>query len=146
MVKKGLYSVLIAFLVLGVAAFSGCRRHGGHHRAEFAIDYVTEVLDLNEVQQEQLDQIKDELVEKGRQMHANREAMHGEIILQLRSEEIDQERLKKLVDDKRAQMDELIDLMIARLAEFHKTLTPEQREKLVAKIENFKKWHHHSWE
>ena len=87
MVKKGLYFSLIAFLVLGVAVFTGCRRSGGHHGAEFAIDYVTEVLDLDEGQQEQLDQIKDELVEKGRQMHANRETMHNEIIVQLRSEE-----------------------------------------------------------
>ena len=146
MVKKGLYFTLIAFLVLGVAAFSGCRRHGGHHRAEFMIDYVSEVLDLTQTQQEQVNQIKDELVDKGRQMHANREAMHNEIIEQLKSEEIDQESLQKLVAGKRAQMDELIDLMIVRLAEFHRTLSPEQKNKLVAKLEGFKKWHRHDRE
>ncbi len=138
--------MLIVFLVLGVAAFSGCRRHGGNHRAEFMIDYVAEVLDLNETQQEQLNQIKNELVDKGRQMHSNREAMHTEIIEQLKSEEIDQESLRKLVAVKRAQMDELIDLMIVRLAEFHRTLSPEQKNKLVAKLESFKKWHRHDWE
>ena len=138
--------MLIVFLVLGVAAFSGCRRHGGNHRAEFMIDYVAEVLDLTETQQEQLNQIKNELVDKGRQMHANREAMHTEIIEQLKSEEIDQESLRKMVAVKRAQMDELIDLMIVRLAEFHRTLSPEQKNKLVAKLESFKKWHRHDWE
>ena len=146
MVRKRLYFMLIVFLVLGVAAFSGCRRHGGNHRAEFMIDYVAEVLDLTETQQEQLNQIKNELVDKGRQMHANREAMHTEIIEQLKSEEIDQESLRKLVAVKRAQMDELIDLMIVRLAEFHRTLSPEQKSKLVAKLESFKKWHRHDWE
>ena len=145
MVRKGVYVVLIAILVLSVAAFSGCRRHGGHHRAEFMIDYVTEVLDLTEAQQEQLNQIREELVDRGRQMHANRETMHNEIIEQLKSEEINQESLRKLVADKRAQMDELIDLMIVRLADFHRTLSPEQKEKLVAKLESFKKWHHHDW-
>ena len=138
--------MLIVFLVLGVAAFSGCRRHGGNHRAEFMIDYVAEVLDLTETQQEQLNQIKNEFVDKGRQMHANREAMHTEIIEQLKSEEIDQESLRKMVAVKRAQMDELIDLMIVRLAEFHRTLSPEQKNKLVAKLESFKKWHRHDWE
>jgi len=39
-------------------------------------------------------------------------------------------------------MDELIDLGIDRLVEFHKTLTPEQKTKLVKKLENFEKWHH----
>ncbi len=146
MVKKGLHFTLVAFLVFGVVFFSGCRRSGGLNRAEFAIDYVTEVLDLNEAQQEQLNRIKDELVEKGRQMHADREAMHDEITVQLQSEEIDQERLKKLIADKRAQMNEMIDLMIVHLVEFHKTLTPEQRTKLVAKLESFSKWHRHGWE
>ena len=145
MVRRGLYVAMIVFLVLGVATFSGCRRHGGHHRAEFMVDYVSETLDLTEAQEAQLNQIKDELFDKGRQMHANREEMHNEIIEQLKSEEINKERLRKLVADKRAQMDELIDLLIVRLAEFHQTLSPEQKDKLVAKLESFKKWHRHDW-
>ena len=146
MVRKGLNFTLIILLVLGIAVFSGCRRHGGHHRAEFMIDYVAETLDLTESQEEHLNQIKDELIDKGRQMHANRDAMHREFIEELKKEEIDQESLRKLVAVKRAQMDEMIDLMIVRLAEFHGTLSPEQKNKLVAKLESFKKWHRHDWE
>jgi Spy/CpxP family protein refolding chaperone len=72
--------------------------------------------------------------------------MHSELITQLRSEEIDQGRLKAMVTDHKNIMEELIDIGIVRLAEFHKTLTPEQREKLVAKLESFKKWHGRGWE
>jgi hypothetical protein len=43
-------------------------------------------------------------------------------------------------------MDEIIDLLVDRLTEFHKTLTPGQKDKLIAKIETFKKWHGRSWE
>jgi len=146
MVKKGLYVGLIALLVVSVAGLAGCRRPGGGHKAEFMIDYVTEVLDLNDAQQEQLSRIKGEFVEKGRQMNDSREEMHAEIIAQLKSEEIDQQRLQQLVAVKRAQVDELVDLMIVRLAEFHRTLSPEQKAKIVAKLENFKKWHNHGWE
>jgi hypothetical protein len=39
-------------------------------------------------------------------------------------------------------MDDLIDLMVVRISEFHRTLTPEQKEKLVSKLEDFHKWHH----
>ena len=146
MVKKGTYILLIALLVASLGFFSGCRRSSHAHRAEFMIDYIVETLDLNENQQDQLSLIKDELMEKGKQMRAGHESMHEEIVAQLGSEEINQERMKTLIAERRAQMDEFIDLALARLVEFHKTLTPEQRAKLVAKIETFKKWHGDSWD
>jgi len=146
MLKKRLYLSLIAFLLIGVAGFAGCRRHSPHQRAEFMVDYVAETLDLNESQRAHLDQIKAELMDKGIQMRADKSAMYAELVAQLRSEEIDQDRLKAMVTDHKTKMEELIDLGIVRLAEFHKTLTPEQREKLVAKLESFKKWHGSGWE
>ena len=142
MVKKGLYILLIGMLVSGAALFSGCRRHSHGHKAEFMVDYISETLDLNESQQAQLDQIKDALMEKARLMHADKESMREELVTQLRSEEIDQVRVKAVIAEHREKIDEIIDLIVVRLAEFHKTLTPEQKEKLIAKIETFKKWHH----
>ena len=146
MVKKGLYLSIIAVLLLGVVGLAGCRRHSPGQKAEFMVDYVSEALDLNESQQAHLDQIKDDLLEKGMQMRADKAAMHGELVAQLRSEDIDQDRLKAMVTEHRVKMEALIDLGIDRLAEFHKTLTAEQREKLVAKLESFKKWNGHDWE
>jgi len=146
MVKKGLYLSLIAFMLIGIAGFTGCRRHSPGHKAEFMVDYVSETLDLNESQKEHLDQIKDELLEKGMQMRSDKAAMHSELVSQLRREEIDQESLKAMVTEHQVKMEEMIDLAIVKLAEFHKTLTPEQREKLVAKLESIKKWHGHGWE
>ena len=146
MVKKGLAISIIALLIAGVASFSGCRRHSHAHKAEFMVDYISETLDLNESQQAQLNQIKEELMEKAQKMHANKESMHEELVTQLRSEEIDQALVKAKIAEHRVQMDDIIDLIVVRLAEFHKTLTPEQKEKLVAKIETFKKWHGNGWE
>jgi len=142
MVKKGLYMALILSLVFGVGLFSGCRPHGHHKGVEFMVDYVTEVLDLNEAQQKQMNQIKVELMEKVTQMRANKAKFHDEIMAQLTSEEIDQARVKSMVAEHWAQMDEVIDLMIVRLSDFHHTLTPEQRTKLVNKLEGFHKCHH----
>ena len=146
MLKKGLYLSLITFLLVGIVGFAGCRRPSPDQKAEFMVDYVAETLDLNESQRAHLDQIKDELIEKAIQMRADKTAMHAEIIAQLRSEEIDQDRLKAMITDHKNKMEALIDLGIVRLAEFHKTLTSEQREKLVAKLESFKKWHGGDWE
>lgn len=146
MVKKGLYILLIGMLISGVALFSGCRRHSHGHKAEFMVDYISEALDLNENQQAQLDQIKDELMAKAKGMHADKESLHEELVTQLRNEEIDQVRVKAVIAEHREKMDEIIDLVVVHLAEFHKTLTAEQKEKLIAKIETFKKWHHRDLE
>ena len=132
MVKKGLYILMIGMLISGVALFSGCRRHSHGHKAEFMVDYISETLDLNESQQAQLDQIKDELLAKAQQMHAEKDSMHAELVAQLRSEEIDQVRVKAVIAEHRAQMDEIVDLVVLRMAEFHRTLTPAQKEKLIS--------------
>ena len=146
MAKKGLSILLIGMLISGVSLFSGCRRHSHGHKAEFMVDYISETLGLSENQQAQLNQIKDQVMTKARQMHADNESMREELIAQLRSEEIDEVRVKAVIAEHRAQMDEVVDLVVDRLAEFHRTLTPEQKEKLVAKIETFKKWHHRDLE
>jgi Spy/CpxP family protein refolding chaperone len=110
------------------------------------VDYISETLDLNDTQQAQLNQIKDDVMTKARQMRTDKESMREEFVAQLRSEEIDEVRVKAVIAEHRAQMDEVVDLIVGRMAEFHKTLTPEQKEKLVTKIETFKKWHHRDLE
>ncbi len=145
MLKKGLVILIIALLIVAVAGFSACRRHSHAHKAEFMVDYITETLDLDESQQEQLNQIKDEVMAEAKEMHANKESMHAELVAQLRSEEIDQALVRARIAEHRAKMDRIIDLLVMRIAEFHKTLTAEQKEKLVAKLETFKKWHGKGW-
>ena len=142
MVKKGAYILLVVVLISSLGFFSGCRRHSHAHKAEFMVDYITETLDLDESQQTQLNEIKDEVMLKAKQMHTDKESMREELIVQLRSEQIDQVRVKALIAEHRAKMDEIIDLLVERLSEFHRTLSSEQKEKLVAKIETFKRWHH----
>jgi Spy/CpxP family protein refolding chaperone len=142
MVKKGAYILLVVVLISSLGFFSGCRRHSHAHKAEFMVDYITETLDLDESQQTQLNEIKDEVMLKAKQMHVDKESMREELIVQLRSEQIDQVRVKALIAEHRAKMDEIIDLLVERLSEFHRTLSSEQKEKLVAKIETFKRWHH----
>ena len=141
MLKNRLYIVMMFGLILGVGLFSGCRNHGHGRGAEFAVDYVTEVLDLTEAQQTHLNEIKEEFMVKRDQMRANKAKHYDEIITLLGSEEIDQNRVRVLIAEHRAQMDEMIDLAVVRLSEFHRTLTPEQKTKLVKKVEDFRRYH-----
>ena len=146
MVKKRLTFVSICVFISAALLFSGCRSHSPDHKVEFMVDYIAETLDLNDGQRAQLDEIKEEFMAKAKQMHAQKEATRAEFMAELRNEEIDQEKVRDLIAQKRSQMDEMIDLAITRLVEFHKTLLPEQREKLVAKLEWFHEKHQHHWE
>ncbi|MGD2037819.1 MAG: Spy/CpxP family protein refolding chaperone [Desulfobacterales bacterium] len=146
MVKKRLTFIFICVFISAALLFSGCRSHSPDHKVEFMVDYIAETLDLNDGQRAQLDEIKEEFMAKAKQMHAQKEATRAEFMAELRNEEIDQEKVRDLIAQKRSQMDEMIDLAITRLVEFHKTLLPEQREKLVAKLEWFHEKHQHHWE
>ena len=146
MKKKTLYISLIAVPIIGLLTLAGCRHPGHHKGALFIIDYLTEVMDLTDEQQARLDEIQDELMTKAKDMRAEHKNMHDLIVAQLGSESINKQELKEEVANHRAQMDSLIDLAIDRLAEFHQTLTPEQKDKLVNKIEKFHKWHRPKWD
>ncbi len=146
MLKKGLTILTICVFVSAALIFTGCRAHSPHGKAEFMVDYIAETLDLNDQQRAQLDDIKAEFLAKAGELHANREAMRAELMAELRKEEIDQQRIKALISQKREQMAEMMDLAVVRLAEFHRTLSPDQKEKLVSKLEWFHSRHQHPWE
>ncbi len=146
MVRKASYIALIAVLFSGLLVFNGCRRNRPQKGAAFMVDYMAEVLDLNDVQMETLEQIKEEILAKAEHMRSDGKAMHKEAMVQLGSDVIDKEQLKKAIANHRVQMDEMVDLAVDRLAEFHQLLTPEQKSKLVGKLEKFEKWHRHGWE
>jgi Spy/CpxP family protein refolding chaperone len=146
MVKKGLTIAAICVFISAGLIFSGCRSHSDQGRAEFMVDYIAETLDLTDQQRAQLDRIKEEFVAKAETMRADKKAMHDAFMAELRKEEIDPQRLKGLIAQKQEQMTEILDLAVTRLAEFHRTLTPEQREKLVSKLEWFHQKHEDHWE
>ena len=146
MLKKGLTIALIGIFISGALIFTGCRSHSHEHKAEFMVDYIAETIDATDEQRAQLDGIKDEFIAKAKEMHDQKEAMHAAFMAELRKEEISRETLNGLIDQKRTQMEEFVNLAMDRLIEFHKTLSAEQKEKLVTKIEYYHEKHQRRWE
>jgi periplasmic protein CpxP/Spy len=137
--------VVAAVLPLMVfAVFAGCR-HERHPGTEFMVDYLAEALDLDEAQRRQVDQIRDELMAKGKDLKAEHRRLAEELKGLVMADSLNQERLKAIVAEQRSRMDELVDLAIPRLAEFHRTLSAEQKTKLVSKIEKFSKMRRSRW-
>jgi Spy/CpxP family protein refolding chaperone len=137
--------VVVAVLPLMVfAVINGCR-HERHPGAEFMVDYLAEALNLGDAQRRQVDQIRDELMTKGKELKAGHRRIAEELKGLVMADTLDQERLKAIIAGHRSRMDELVDLAILRLADFHRTLSAEQKAKLVSKIEKFSKMRRSRW-
>ena len=141
MVRKTIITGTVIALSLSLLFFSGCRRSGHDKGAEFMIDYMSEALDLTDGQQAQLEDIKAEMFAKAKQLHDDKRAQRDEFMALLQAEAIDPAKLKTMIAGHRAKMDELVDLGVDRVVAFHSTLSAEQKEKLVEKIEKFHRFH-----
>ena len=138
-------TILLATLLMGgtMLLFNGCKH--GHldkdSHIEFATDYLNEILDLNESQQAQLESIKNDLMPEFTALQEARQKIHPMLKEQLASDKIDTAVIKQAIADHRLQLDQVIDHAVDRFAEFHATLSPEQRQKLIGKLEKMEKWH-----
>jgi Spy/CpxP family protein refolding chaperone len=139
MKTKKRYIAIAVTALSSLILFTACKHQT--NRTGFIFDYVTESLDLTETQQEQLESIRDEIMALVDIMHEDKDEVHAILKEQLTSEAVDKEVIRQLVADHRSKMDSILDLAIVRLADFHSDLTPEQRTKLVTKLEKFEKHH-----
>jgi Spy/CpxP family protein refolding chaperone len=128
--KKKLWG-FIPILIAGLMFLGGCHRPSPEKMADHIVDELVAKLSLTAAQQEQLNATKVELLGKVAEMRKSREGMHDEFIAELQKDNLDQGQLKKMVATHRGEMDEMVNLLIDRLAKFHATLTAEQKAKLV---------------
>jgi len=138
MARKGLFTVLVLVAAMGIMMFAGCREKSHEEVAQRIVEKVSEELALTEDQVGLLNTIAEELIDKAKEMKEEHSSVKDEVIGQLKSDEIDQEKLIGLATEHQAKMRELIPQCVSRLAEFHSTLSPEQKEKLVQHLEEMK--------
>lgn len=140
--------VLVLVLISGLGFLSGCRHRSPEQRAEWITAKIASKLELSDVQKTELNSFKDELLKKRKELHQSRMTIHEELINQLGLEKIDQENLKEVIRKEEARLDETISLFVERLAAFHASLTPKQREKLIELVkecERHKGKYYHYW-
>jgi len=141
MLKKTLIIIAIVAAGAAVALFSAGRRHhpmNMEQRTSFILNKLSGELQLNEAQKKTAGKIGLEIMEK---MKAGRQD-EGEITKalaeQVSGDKIDQDKLNKLLDNKRKGMDEMRKFLISKLAEFHAVLTKDQRIKFAAIVKEGK--------
>lgn len=130
--SKRLYQItLVLVFITGLGVLSGCRDRSPEKRAEWITGKIASKLELSEVQKKELNSFRDELLVKRKELHQSRMTILEELISQLGHEKIDQEYLTEVIKKEEARLDETIALFVERLAGFHTSLTPKQREKLI---------------
>jgi hypothetical protein len=145
MVKKRVSLAVVSILVSGVLMIFGCGYNSHGERAEQMTEKIASRLDLYDSQKEQLNGLKEELIDDRRQLRISRLTIEGKLIDQLRNEKIDQGQLKEAIAKERAKRDEMVSSVVIKLAAFHDSLSPKQRSKLIEMVEEWdshRKRHH----
>jgi len=133
MQKKIVYWLAIMVVVSSLIFISACRYSSPEKRMQGMMEKFSKDLKLNATQKEQLDVFKTEMVIKGRELRAVYANTMEEMSLQLRGDEFDKKKVKDVIAKIDVPQDEFISLFIERLAEFHSSLTPEQKKLLIKK-------------
>ena len=140
MLMKTISSLAILAIICSLLLVSACRHYSPEKRTQWMMKKFTKDLELNDSQKEQLDVFKTEILMKGRELRVAYKNTMEELGLQLRSEEFDKQKVKDAVSRITAPQDEFISLFIEKLADFHSSLTPEQRTTLAKKLDKMKKY------
>ena len=138
MLKKTISSLAILAIIASLLLVSACRHYSPEKRTQWMMKKFTKDLNLNDSQKEQLDVFKTEMVMKGRELKVAYKNTMEEMSLQLRSDEFDKQKIKDAVSKITAPQDEFISLFIDKLADFHSSLTAEQKSILVKKLDKMK--------
>ena len=109
----------------------GCRPRSPEHMIDRVFKDISKTLNLSEAQTARLLSARDEIKEKGREMHEERKKMHQDLSRLILSESIDVNEVKAVAKEKHDKMGDFMDLHIDRFAEFHADLTPEQKKLLA---------------
>jgi len=99
-------------------------------------EHLTKQLDLDESQQQELETMAQDLLEKGSSLHQLRATGRQEVLSILRADSLDRQQVERLVAQHREEIDELISAVGSRLTDFVEMLSPEQRERLAKAIED----------
>ncbi|MFH1197570.1 MAG: Spy/CpxP family protein refolding chaperone [bacterium] len=136
--------------VIAVILFSsfGCSRHRCSHFSmdtrekmiEFAMEKISDELQLTEEQQTRLNQIKDEIVTKHKPMQTKMEDAFDFLQSEIKKDRIDETLLKNKMEDIHAGKEEMHSFMLSKFVEFHTLLTKEQKEILAGKLNKFNEY------
>ena len=135
-------TVIVLFLVMGIAGIGIAKGHGkhrgGHDPMRFILGKVAKDLNLNEQQKAEVEKIKNEIKAKKDAMRESRKSDANEMENMFRGDSFDKQKALDLDKKRTAEREEMKTFMVDQLAKFHAILTTEQRNKAADKMKEFR--------
>ena len=147
MEKRSIYGIFIlSFLAIPVL-LAGCRSHSIEERAVHLTRYVAGELEMTDAQSARLQGSIAKLLEKEKDLREIRDSVTGELVAQLRTDQVDSEHLNEVIMQNKAKMESMLALLVDEFTELHKDLTPEQRAEVASRIEKIQErfFERHRW-
>lgn len=149
-IKRSLYSLMGASIVLGGLAACGHQRHGyGSMSAEDQaqmrgkiVEKVSGKLDLNAEQKQRLNVLADKLQEQRAALVGKTTNPRAEMQAIVAGDKFDRSRAQTLLTEKTAAITSKSPEVINAMADFYDSLTPAQQTKVR---EAMQKGRHHGW-
>lgn len=141
--KKGAVIAIVTLLTLGTVA--GIGYAVGHRfcamtpaqKADRLTAHLARQLDLTDEQRAKLDVMKTEVLDRVTRLHEDRAKVRGEVLALVRSDWISAKDVEGVIEQREAKWRELKPFVADILVDFHRMLTPEQRNTLAEKMESF---------
>ncbi|MBN2009057.1 Spy/CpxP family protein refolding chaperone [candidate division KSB1 bacterium] len=139
--------IAICLIVVGVMLFSGCSRHcrpfhgrmSSERKTKWVVRKISRELKLNDEQKQNLETMIRDIHSKMEVLHMEKGTMLTVLTDEVQKDSIDADVLNNFFTDRETDFKEIRSYAIDKLVEFHKTLTPEQRQKLAEKMQEIHK-------
>ncbi len=141
--NKIIIAAISSIVLVGGLAACGGHHHSPEERANYMLEKISDKLDLTAPQLNQLEQLKDELMNARQSMLAERDSVHTKVNELLSQPTLDQERALKLVRDQTESINQKAPQIITAFAGFYDSLTPEQQAVIRDKVQKHKEHRHH---
>lgn len=134
-VRRG---VIVAVTAIALSTSACYRSHSPAERAEWMANKVTKELSLNEPQKVKLEAVKQAFLAAQGEMKAQHQAMFDEVLTQVPADRLDQTKLLQLFEQHQLLATRLAPSVLNKVAEFHATLTPQQKAEAVERLAKFR--------
>ncbi len=121
-----------------LALLPGCKSK--EDLGSMVVKRINRELDLNAEQSAKLSGFRDALKKEREELRDEREKTLALVVEQIRADEIDPKAVAKIVEARRATADKAQAKLVPIFSDFHHSLSKEQREKIVAKIDRLVAW------
>lgn len=137
-----LKTILLTALAAATMTGSACHRHQSPaERAQWMADKVAKELELDAPQKVKLAAAKDEFLAARTAAQQEHRALMETLLAQVQSDRLDQAKLARLFEQHQALQRQTMDKVLPKVAEWHASLTPEQKAEAVERIRRWMEQH-----